>query len=76
MSETNYTTETAVLAVEGTLWCGQPDTYHEYPLPVLSDHPETLADAKRIAGDFAELDSAKIILTKRHVREVTDEIEL
>ncbi len=69
MKTNKYTTTETVLRVVGHLWGGgQCD--HEYSL---RDRPEpkTLAEAKRIAGDFESLSKAVVISTKRTITEQT-----
>lgn len=52
-----------VLRVVGTLWSGARAT-HEYTLKE-DQNPASLADAKRIAGDFESLSTARIYSTRR-----------
>jgi hypothetical protein len=51
------------LIVEGELWCGRYG-YHEYRLLDSQKNPETIQQAKRIAGDFTSLSSAHVRTSK------------
>jgi hypothetical protein len=47
------------LRVEGHLWGG----FSDYLYPVRNGVPKTLAEAKRLAGDFESLTSATLVVT-------------
>lgn len=71
MKTDTYTETESHLEVTGTLWCGQPDTAHSYPLRGLP-LPKTMAEAKSIAGDFSELEIAEVVTVTREIRETRD----
>jgi len=70
----DYSTESRELVVTGRLWCGATSR-HEYSLTD-AQHPVTLADAKRIAGDFESLEKARIRVTRRTVSETVENFRL
>ena len=67
MKTSSWTVEGATLHVTGHIWQGNK-TSHEYSLHGKS-HPKNLREAKSIAGDFSELTSASVVVTKREVTE-------
>lgn len=69
MKTETYTTIRRVLRVRGFIWSGGK-CEHEYPLND-SQQPDTLQDAKRIAGDFESLTSATIETVEREVKKTT-----
>ena len=68
MKTNNYIVEIPKLEVKGHTWGGFA-AEHSYVLPLNSIHPKTLAEAKRIAGDFESLTSARIVITTKEVKE-------
>lgn len=73
MPET-YSTEMRELIVTGHLWDGHK-TRVEYTLKD-GQNPVTIADAKRIAGDFASIEKARIRIVRRQISETTEQIKL
>lgn len=74
MKTRTFKTSGAILRVSGNIWQGHR-CEHEYSLDN-KPHPKTLAEAKAIAGDFASLDKAQIVLTEREVTEKTQVVKL
>ena len=74
--KTHQTIVIKTLHVTGRLWSGHK-CKHDYPLHVIGQpelegvEPRNLAEAKRIAGDFAELESARLVTVTREVTETT-----
>lgn len=69
-----YETQTRELVIEGLLWSGAKSR-HEYPLQD-KDNPQTLAQAKAIAGDFAQVVKARIRVTHKRVTETVQNFRL
>lgn len=74
MKTENYIETHSHLDVIGTLWCGR-DAEHSYPLSGLT-HPKTMAEAKRIAGDFSDLETAEVVTVTREVKETVEVVDL
>lgn len=68
MKTNNYILEIPKLEVRGTAWGGF-EAEHSYTLRSNEPYPTTLAEAKRIAGDFQSLSSAKVVITTKEVKE-------
>ena len=64
-------TFTRRLRVTGRLWCGS-ECEHEYPLKE-GQAVKTMAEAKRIAGDFESLESAEV---ETHESVICEEISV
>lgn len=57
------------LHVKGILWCGKKSSY-DYPLDNNDPSrrvPNTMEQARRIAGDFQSLDSAEVVVTESEI---------
>ena len=74
MKTQNYTTQTRILKVSGRIWQGCK-CKHEYPI-IAETMLATLKEARRIAGDFQSLDSARIVTIEKTVCEKTSVIGL
>lgn len=74
MSTESYTTETRELVVTGHIWSGHKSRM-EYTLKD-DQKPVTLADAKRIAGDFESLEKARIRTIHREIKETVTQTHL
>lgn len=62
-----WTIKTATLHVSGRIWQGH-DICHDYDITGKPE-PRTMAEAKQIAGDFAELYSAQVSHTRQTVQQ-------
>lgn len=69
MKTTQYSTEGRTLHVTGSLWSGDK-CKHSYALKD-GQQVNTLADAKRVAGDFESIKSARVETVTRQVTETT-----
>ncbi len=70
MKNNRYSTIDCELHVTGHLWSG-PKASHVYRIDSENSIPKSMADAKRIAGDFESLETAKIIITEQEISETT-----
>ena len=62
-----YETGNSVLRVTGIAWQGFR-AKHEYSIP-FAFQLVTMADAKKLAGDFQSLERAEIVTTRKEVKE-------
>ena len=72
MSQRTVITNT--LEVSGKLWSGATCN-HTYVLTA-KPLPTTMAEARKLAGDFESLKTAKVITTVQEISEVVSEVSL